>query len=120
MKKEFHQENRASLCQSLAPGSLLPVSYTHLPYEAHMQDGYVVLDRTWKDHAIIEINWPCVLRYEAAPDRENYFVVFFGPYVLAALTGQEERLMLHAGNADEDFEREVSRPLACLLYTSPL
>ena len=65
-----------------------------------------------KDHAIIEINWPCVLRYEAAPDRENYFVVFFGPYVLAALTGQEERLMLHAGNADEDFEREVSRPLA--------
>ena len=74
--------------------------------------GYVLFDRTWKGDDIIEINWPCVLRYEAAPDRENYFTVFFGPYILAALTEQEERMMLHAGNAEEDFVREVSRPLA--------
>lgn len=81
-------------------------------YEPHIQDGYVLFDRTWKGDDMIEINWPCVLRYEAAPDRENYFTVFFGPYILAALTEQEERMMLHAGNAEEDFVREVSRPLA--------
>lgn len=81
-------------------------------YGPQMQEGYLVFDRMWKKDDVIEISWACALRYEAAPDRENYFTVFFGPYILAAITEQEERMMLHAGNAEEDFEREASRPLA--------
>lgn len=81
-------------------------------YEPKMQEGYLVFHRLWEKDDEVEIRWPCTLRYEVAPDRANYFTVFFGPYILAALTEQEERMMLHAGNADEDFEREASRPLA--------
>lgn len=81
-------------------------------YETQLQEGYLVFDEMWGGSTEIEINWPCSLRYEEAPDRKNYFTVFFGPYILAALTEQEERVVLHAGKAEEDFEREASRPLA--------
>ena len=38
MKKEFHQENRASLCQSLAPGSLLLLFSGHAPRKTGDED----------------------------------------------------------------------------------
>ena len=75
-------------------------------------DGYLTLRREGTACGRLEIRFLCSLRYEEAPDRTDCFTVHYGPYVLAALTDQTDRLRLRAGRPDSDFVREPGRPLA--------
>ena len=79
---------------------------------APLLDGYFTLERDWQGTAELEVEFPCGLRYERAPDRPDFFTVHYGPYVLAALTTMEERLSIHPGIPEEVFSREAGRPLA--------
>lgn len=55
---------------------------------------YLILDRfSGKD--IIEITWQCSLRIEKAPDEEDIITVFYGPYVLAAITEDKRFVRLN-------------------------
>lgn len=54
MKKEFHQENRASLCQSLAPGSLLLLFSGHAPRKTGDEDYPYFADRSFVYYTGIE------------------------------------------------------------------
>lgn len=54
MKKEFHQENRSSLCQSLAPGSLLLLFSGHAPRKTGDEDYPYFADRSFVYYTGIE------------------------------------------------------------------
>ena len=75
------------------------------------RDGYLVLERAWDGAASIRVSFPCGLKYETAPDKEECLSLRFGPYVLAALTDQEERLFVRGINAEDEFERAVDGSL---------
>lgn len=53
-EKEFHQENRASLCQSLAPGSLLLLFSGHAPRKTGDEDYPYFADRSFVYYTGIE------------------------------------------------------------------
>ncbi len=76
------------------------------PVTAPLKDGYYLIESDWTEKHSVKASFPCGLYYEKAPDADNCFVVCFGPYVLAAVTDSEEQLRMHAGEAEEDFERD--------------
>lgn len=71
--------------------------------EAVKENGYYRIARCWNGCTDITVEFPCELRYETAPDKADYYVVCYGPYVLAALTEQEDVLALTRGIPAEDF-----------------
>lgn len=77
---------------------------------APLRDGYFTVDLSQRGNAELDVEFPCGLWFERAPDRADYFTVHYGPYVLAALTTAEERLRLTP--REGAFSREVDRPLA--------
>ncbi len=83
-----------------------------IPFAAEVENGYLVIDRQWEGVSEVKVDFSCGLRYEKAPDREDYFTVCYGPYVLAALTEQEERLTLGVTEPEKDFEADPDVPLA--------
>ena len=52
-------------------------------------DGYVVLNRTWKNGDRVEISLPMTLRVETLPGSEEIASVAYGPLVLAAGIGRD-------------------------------
>ena len=62
------------------------------------KDGYLNLPLTAGSHAI-DLALPCSLRIEEAPDDKNRYVLFYGPYALAALTDSAEVLELPTNEA---------------------
>ena len=54
------------------------------------KEGYLVLDRTWKDKDIITFITPLRHHTEAMPDNPNRRAVFYGPVLLAGILGNKE------------------------------
>lgn len=52
-------------------------------------DGYVSINRKWKNGDKIVVDMPMHLRVEQLPDKSNYYAFFYGPIVLAAKTNTE-------------------------------
>ncbi len=71
------------------------------------KDGYLVILKTWVAGDIIHIHFECGIRIESSPDNRNIVSVFYGPYVLAALTDQKEFIHLDSGHQEgqELFEK---------------
>ncbi|MBE7176697.1 MAG: glycoside hydrolase family 127 protein [Mucilaginibacter polytrichastri] len=53
-------------------------------------DGYLVIDRTWKNGDRIELISPPKFYTEAMPDNANRRAVFYGPVLLAGILGDKE------------------------------
>lgn len=53
------------------------------------KDGYVSINRKWKNKDRIVVDMPMHLHVEQLPDKSNYYAFFYGPIVLAAKTGTE-------------------------------
>lgn len=58
------------------------------------ENGYLAFTRMWKTGDNVICEFPCALRLEPTPDREDRVAVCWGPYVLAALSGSREFLRL--------------------------
>lgn len=52
-------------------------------------DGYAMIDRTWKDGDIIEVDFDMDLQFEPAPDGSGLGTLVYGPIVMAARLGTE-------------------------------
>ena len=53
-------------------------------------DGYMRIDRKWKNNDKIELSAPSVLYTEAMPDNPNRRAIFYGPVLLSAKLGKTE------------------------------
>jgi len=53
-------------------------------------DGYITLNRTWKDKDHIELIMPMNIHTEAMPDNADRMAVFYGPVLLAGELGNTE------------------------------
>jgi DUF1680 family protein len=58
------------------------------------ENGYIEISRTFAEGDIIHISFSCFLHMESSPDVEDLAAVFYGPYCLAAITGESEFLTL--------------------------
>lgn len=81
------------------------------PANTPCENGYLPLRRRWEGRTEITIEFPCRVRYEDAPDG-NCFTVHYGPYLLAALTEQEDRLAIRPAPPEDAFQRLPDQPLA--------
>ncbi len=54
------------------------------------EDGYVSLDRVWKDGDRVVLQMPENFHYESMPDNADRIALFYGPVLLAGLFGQTE------------------------------
>jgi len=54
------------------------------------EDGYVSLDRVWKDGDRVVVQMPENFHYESMPDNADRIALFYGPVLLAGLFGQTE------------------------------
>ncbi len=52
-------------------------------------NGYVSINRKWKNGDKVVVDMPMHLHVEQLPDKSNYYAFFYGPIVLAAKTGTE-------------------------------
>lgn len=64
------------------------------------------------DQSAIQIHFPCALRYERPPDRDDMFTVHYGPYLLAALTDCPDRLRIRLDDPEKCFTPDPAAPLA--------
>jgi DUF1680 family protein len=71
-------------------------------------DGYLAIDREWKNGDRVEIELPMTNRLERLPDGSNFVAVMRGPIVLAAKTGTEQMTGLVAG--DGRWEHSAAGP----------
>lgn len=53
-------------------------------------DGYIILDRKWVNNDKVELIMPMHFYTEAMPDNPNRKAVFYGPYLLAGILGNNE------------------------------
>ncbi len=53
-------------------------------------DGYITLDRTWKDGDKVVLSLPMNIYTEAMPDNPSRIALFYGPVVLAGVLGNTE------------------------------
>jgi DUF1680 family protein len=53
-------------------------------------EGYLVLDRKWKNHDRVELTLPADFYTEALPDNADRRAVFYGPLLLAGVLGNTE------------------------------
>lgn len=60
------------------------------PVSGHLEDGYVVVTRTWKTGDKIELTLPANLHYMAMPDNPARQAFFYGPVLLAGDLGTKE------------------------------
>lgn len=54
------------------------------------QQGYLMIDRTWKNNDRLSVTFPAAFHAEAIPDNPNRQALFFGPVLLAGILGNAE------------------------------
>lgn len=61
---------------------------------AEEKNGYLIIDRQWKDQDLVELTFHCTLRVEPSPDDNSILSLAYGPYVLAALVDSKDFICL--------------------------
>lgn len=56
---------------------------------AREEEGFIVIDRLWKDRDKLEIDLPMTLYTESMPDNKNRVAFLYGPLVLAGVLGSD-------------------------------
>jgi DUF1680 family protein len=65
------------------------------PASVREEDGYIILNRHFCDQDTVDITYPCTLRMEQSPDVEDIVAVFYGPYILPAITDDMDFINLN-------------------------
>ena len=73
------------------------------------EGGYLVLELSAGSHGI-DVEFSTCLRIERAPDDARFYTVFWGPYILAALSDSPERLRIPAAEA-LTLDKDPDRPM---------
>lgn len=63
------------------------------------ENGYISINRTWKEGDKIVLEVPMRITAEQLPDKSNYYSFQYGPVVLAAKTGTEDMTGLFADDS---------------------
>jgi DUF1680 family protein len=76
-------------------------------YNAKELGGYLVIEKQWIKGDKVSIQFSPTLRLESTPDKKNIVSIAYGPYILAAISNQENYLELpiNEGNLHEKFIR---------------
>jgi DUF1680 family protein len=61
-----------------------------LQYTGTGEDGYLALDREWKNNDLVELFTPLSLHTTPMPDNPHRVAIFYGPVLLAGVFGQKE------------------------------
>ncbi|WBS00954.1 glycoside hydrolase family 127 protein [Pseudoduganella sp. SL102] len=87
-------------------------------------DGYVSIDREWRDGDTVELKLPMTTRLEQMPDKSNWYAVLHGPIVLAAKTApildekfRDEKLNVLA---DDSRMGHIAKGEICPLGAAPM
>ncbi len=70
------------------------VSVNQLEYHAKELSGYLIIEKQWIKGDKVSIQFSPTLRLEATPDKKNIVSIAYGPYILAAISDQENYLEL--------------------------
>ncbi|MFB9289135.1 beta-L-arabinofuranosidase domain-containing protein [Pseudoduganella plicata] len=83
------------------------------------KDGYVRIERAWRDGDTVHVTLPMTTRLEQMPDRSNYYAVLHGPIVLAAKTAPfpNEKLNYFA---DDSRMGHIAQGAMCPQESAPL
>jgi uncharacterized protein len=65
-----------------------------LEYHAKELTGYLIIEKQWIKGDKVSIQFSPTLRLEATPDKKNIVSIAYGPYILAAISNQENYLEL--------------------------
>ncbi|MHA4806621.1 beta-L-arabinofuranosidase domain-containing protein [Flavitalea flava] len=71
-------------------GILLNVNGKELEHYGTGADGYIILDRLWKNGDKIELTLPESIHTVAMPDNPGRIALFYGPVILAGVLGNTE------------------------------
>ncbi|QBE65543.1 glycoside hydrolase family 127 protein [Pseudoduganella lutea] len=82
-------------------------------------DGYVSIDRAWRDGDTVELKLPMKTHLEQMPDKSNWYAVMHGPIVLAAKTTpfKDEKLNVLA---DDSRMGHIAKGEICPLGAAPM
>jgi hypothetical protein len=82
-------------------------------------DGYVNIDREWRDGDTVALTLPMKTHLEQRPDRSNWYAVLHGPIVLAAKTApfKDEKLNVFA---DDSRMGHIAKGEICPLGAAPM
>ena len=69
------------------------------PVDTQTKDGYIIVDRKWKDGDAVNIELPMHLTAITTPDGKPQYSFLYGPIVLAAKTGTDRQDGLFADNS---------------------
>ncbi|WP_338764021.1 glycoside hydrolase family 127 protein [Massilia sp. METH4] len=90
------------------------------PFKAQAgDDGYVSIDRAWRDGDTVELKLPMKTHLEQMPDKSNWYAVMHGPIVLAAKTApfKDEKLNVFA---DDSRMGHIAKGEICPLGAAPM
>lgn len=66
---------------------------------AEEQEGYIVADLCFEQGTVgLELEYPCGLHIRTTPDVPELTTLFYGPYVLAAVTDELEHIHVKKGD----------------------
>ncbi|HEX8601174.1 MAG TPA: glycoside hydrolase family 127 protein [Pseudoduganella sp.] len=82
-------------------------------------DGYVSIDREWRDGDTVDLKLPMKTHLEQMPDKSNWYAVLHGPIVLAAKTApfRDEKLNVLA---DDSRMGHIAKGEICPLGAAPM
>ncbi len=69
------------------------------PVEAKQENGYLVVNRTWKDGDVLHADMPMHLTAMTTPDGKPQYSFLYGPIVLAAKTGTDRQDGMYADDS---------------------
>lgn len=67
--------------------------------DAKVENGYLVIDRTWKDGDALHVELPMHLTAMQTPDGKQQYSFLHGPIVLAAETGRDNQVGMYADDS---------------------
>ncbi|QGZ42944.1 glycosyl hydrolase [Pseudoduganella flava] len=82
-------------------------------------DGYIKVDRVWRDGDTVDLKLPMTTHLEQMPDQSNWYAVLHGPIVLAAKTApfKDEKLNVFA---DDSRMGHIAHGQVCPLEAAPM
>ena len=69
------------------------VLVNNTPATGTLQNGYLLLQRTWSEGDVITIQLPAELRYEECPNYSDYIAFKYGPILLAANVSEQGEVL---------------------------
>lgn len=83
-------------------GGVMKVSVNGKNIVTKVENGYISINRLWKNGDKVNVQLPMALQLEQLPDKSEYYSFVYGPIVLAAKTDTTDMVGLYAGDGRGD------------------